>query len=116
MRRMMRRKNKECISMQKKALREAVKQLKKTMKETESFNYVPISAEQLSAEQRKKKQICLMETILNILETYDGDASEKLKQRILWALERIKNIVSVDERNQILRILIKEIHVFIKNI
>ena len=52
--------------------------------------------------------------ILNTLETYNCEASEKLSKNILWTSAQITSSISEAEKNKILKILIKEIQVFIK--
>ncbi len=107
-------KDKAYRKVEKKVLRNEVKQLKKTMKHSVSFYYTPISIEVFEAEQRKKTQIHILKMILNTLETYNCEASEKLSKNILWTSAQITSSISEAEKNKILKILIKEIQVFIK--
>lgn len=107
-------KDKAYRKVQKKVLRNEVKQLKKTMKHSVSFYYTPISIEVFETEQRKKTQIHILKMILNTLETYNCEASEKLSKNILWTSAQITSSISEAEKNEILKILIKEIQVFIK--
>ena len=107
-------KEKDYCKMQRKVLRNEVKQLKKTMKRSESFHYTPVSIEIFEGEQRKKRQLQILKMISNTLEIYNCEASEKLGKNILRTSEQITKNVSETERIELLNILIKEIQLFTK--